>query len=388
MSEPDGSAAIDQALAQLGHPEPEARVRAVRWLRVIGGPQAVAAIQGALDDPEEEVRARAAIALGQMEAREVVPSLIEQLKSSPSDEAREICVFALAQISDPRAVPPLIHALQDPSERVIIQICAALAKFGDPPQATESLLHLVDHPSWSVRRAACGALLRLAAADERVAAVLERFTQAPEVQEDRPLLLNMERSLARLRSTDGCERRPSPADEEQRQKAFEMALSDPDARVRSGAVLRLGRLGAQQALPALAKHLLHDESGTVRALCAWRLLELGGEGVADALLQALADSVPGVLMAASMGAAKVGDGRAIPPLRHLLDHPDRNVRHVASRALLTLRAVDQRVVSTLEELAQDPEAEEHDLEVDEWNCDRGARGDARKREKAPNSGPI
>jgi HEAT repeat protein len=121
MSEPDGSAAIDQALAQLGQREPEARVRAVRRLRVIGGPQAVAAIQGALDDPEEEVRARAAIALGQMEAREVVPSLIEQLKSSPSDEAREICVFALAQISDPRAVPPLIHALQDPSERVINQ---------------------------------------------------------------------------------------------------------------------------------------------------------------------------------------------------------------------------------------------------------------------------
>jgi HEAT repeat protein len=328
---------------------------------------------GALDDPDEEVRARAAIALGQMEAREVVPTLIEQLKSNPSDEAREICVFALAEIGDPRAMPPLLDALQDPSEPVINLICAALAKFGDPPQATEPLLHLVDHPSWSVRRAACGALLRLKAADERVAAALERFTQAPEVQENGPLLRKIKQSLARLRSTDGCEHRTVHADEEERQKAFEMALDAPDAKVRSRAVLRFGHEGVRQALPALTQHLLHDESDHVRAICAWRLLELGGEGVVDALLQALADSVPGVLMAASMGAAKMGDLRAIPPLRRLLDHPERNVRYVASRALLTLKAVDQRVVSTLEELAQDPEAEEHDLEVDEWNCDQGGQ---------------
>src|SRR5712692_4875930 len=98
MSDPGAPAAIDQALAQLRDPEPEVRVRAIRRLRVIGGPQAVAAIMGALDDLDEVVRARAGIALGQMEAREVVPDLIERLKSSPSDEIREICVFALAQI--------------------------------------------------------------------------------------------------------------------------------------------------------------------------------------------------------------------------------------------------------------------------------------------------
>ena len=79
---------MEQTLAELQNPDPDARVRSIRRLRLIGGPQAVAAITGMLDDPDERVRGRAAIALSEMEAREVVPLLIERLESDASDQAR------------------------------------------------------------------------------------------------------------------------------------------------------------------------------------------------------------------------------------------------------------------------------------------------------------
>ena len=104
-------------------------------------------------------------------------------------------------------------------------------------------------------------------------------------------------------------------------------------------------------------------------MCAVALERLGDERAADALLQALADPDWRVLSAAGTGLVRLGDRRAIPPLLRLLDHADRSVRYGVCRDLLNLKAGDQRLVDALERLSQDPEAEEHDLEADEWNCD-------------------
>src|SRR3989442_14665380 len=104
-------------------------------------------------------------------------------------------------------------------------------------------------------------------------------------------------------------------------------------------------------------------------MCAVALERLGDERAADALLQALADPDWRVLSAAGTGLVRLGDRRAIPPLLRLLDHADRSVRYGVCRDLLNLKAGDQRLVDALERLSQDPEAEEHDLEADEWNCE-------------------
>ena len=74
-----------------------------------------------------------------------------------------------------------------------------------------------------------------------------------------------------------------------------------------------------------------------------------------------------------------GDQQATPLLLRLLEHPDRRNRLSAARALVSLRVADQRLVETLERLAQDPEADEHDLEALEFNAEldwrrEGVRG--------------
>jgi HEAT repeat protein len=86
MNEVGEQMALERALSELQDPEPEVRVLAIRRLRIIGGPQAVAAIMGALDDPDDKVWGRAALALRELEAREVVPALIEHLRNDPTDK--------------------------------------------------------------------------------------------------------------------------------------------------------------------------------------------------------------------------------------------------------------------------------------------------------------
>jgi HEAT repeat protein len=72
---------LEQALLELQDPDPRVHLRAIRTLRVIGGPQAVAALIGALDRPSADIRCRAARALGEMKAREAVPALTEWSKT-------------------------------------------------------------------------------------------------------------------------------------------------------------------------------------------------------------------------------------------------------------------------------------------------------------------
>src|SRR5205823_5644748 len=113
------SMTLEQALAELQNPDAQARVRAVRWLRVLGGPQAVAALIGALEDPDPDgaVPVRAEMALGEMKAGEAIPTLIERLRSAPHPASRRITIHTLEQIGDPRAVPALIEALEDSDEQ-------------------------------------------------------------------------------------------------------------------------------------------------------------------------------------------------------------------------------------------------------------------------------
>jgi HEAT repeat protein len=94
---------LEQALAELRSPDPQVRARAVRWLRVLGGPQAVAALIAALDDPSEEVFPQAALALGEMQVREAVPILIGRVESDRRWEERAFYLGVLGDIGDPRA---------------------------------------------------------------------------------------------------------------------------------------------------------------------------------------------------------------------------------------------------------------------------------------------
>jgi HEAT repeat protein len=390
---------LDEALTELQSPDPRGHLRAIRWLRVLGGPRAVAALIGALQHPSADVQAQAARALGAMKALEAVPALIAQVQQSMPVADRVLRIEALAEIGDPRAVPALTAALRDPSARIVTDAAQALVSLGDP-RATGPLLQALNHPDWSIRCAVAAALGKLQVMHERLSAAREQLAREMESEKNPQLREEMEREFLLLADNEVDDRPPSkeerwqelesglaeladPEPETRRQgtrrvravggpeavSALIVALEDPEPRVRSMVALALGGLRAQEALPALLAHLRDDPSAHVRSMRAALLHNFADEAAFDALRKALTDPNDHVVQAATANLHARGDRRVIPSLLPLLEHANRGVRFFAARALLALEAADARLVAALEELGGDPEADEHDLDVAEWNCD-------------------
>jgi HEAT repeat protein len=389
---------IEQALAELQSPDEKVRGRAVRRLRVIGGPQAVAAIIGALNDPSGHVRAMAGVALQRLRPPEAVPILIERLRSDASGGGRAFYADVLDSIGDPAAVEPLIEALQDADERVVQAACWSLMT-SDDPRAIEPLLRTLEHPVWRVRYEALSALVELGCDDERLHEALTKLGQEPEAEKYLLQLERLTRELAERGRAAGGEEESAPATAPDEQMAFATAteelrsadpevrsrgthrlrslggpeavaalisaLEDPAIRVRSAAALALGALEAPEAVPALVDHLLYDTSPHVRLMCAAFLHRFHDERTVEPLMTCLADTDTRMLTSATIGLGVIGDARAIPVILPLVDHPLWSVRHHACWSLVELKAAEPRLVAALEKLAQSPEAEEHDLAVDE-----------------------
>jgi HEAT repeat protein len=78
----DPKACAQQLAAALPKAEPEAKQAVLRKLRVVGGPEALKAVCGALSDASAEVRAAALKAVGEWKTTEAVPVLQGLVKSS------------------------------------------------------------------------------------------------------------------------------------------------------------------------------------------------------------------------------------------------------------------------------------------------------------------
>jgi HEAT repeat protein len=388
---------LEIALANLQNPDPRVHLKSIRWLGVLGGPRAVEALVAALEHSSADVRTGAARALGSMEAREAVPALVRHFRQPQPVWDRAVYLKALGEIGGGPAVEVLIAALRDPSERIAGDACEALASLGDT-RAIEPLRGLLEHPDSDLRRQAAAALIELKAADPRLQAAVERLAEAPEDEQQRAWGRHLQRELARLRGEDPGEEEEAltpvererelqaglaelrDPDEKTRQEgarrlrqvggpevlaALIAALEDPDLSVRCSVALTLGGLGAPDALPVLIQHLQEDPSPGVRQMCVAFLDAFDDERAADALLQSIADPDARVVYAACSQLGRKGDRRAIPALLPLLDHADRETQLCAARALLRLKSADARLVAALEQLARDPEAEDHDLWVAE-----------------------
>lgn len=118
-------------------------------------------VKARLGDPDETVRAEAAMALGRLKARSAVDRLAQELLDEESP-IRVEAARALGAIGDARAVPALIKGLY--SDRIEVQRAslAALADIGGD-EAAETLMELIrsDNVSESVRASGVSAASRL-----------------------------------------------------------------------------------------------------------------------------------------------------------------------------------------------------------------------------------
>ena len=161
LSAVGGDEAVTALIRRLPEADSDGRWWIARALATLPTPQAAATLIELLNDPESDVRACAALALGELHAlggAEAAGALIAHL-ADESAHVAEVCTVALCRIGA-AAVPGLLRALQAgiPVER--IRAAKALVPI-ESHEAIPALIHALDDENAIVTHYAEDALERM-----------------------------------------------------------------------------------------------------------------------------------------------------------------------------------------------------------------------------------
>jgi cyclophilin family peptidyl-prolyl cis-trans isomerase/HEAT repeat protein len=341
-----------------------------------------------LKDPDQALRARAAIAIGRVGMPEGVP-LLQAALADTADAVRANAAFGLGLLASRAAVPALQTALADPAVNVRSRAIEALGLIGDPAAAPAIVLAASgcraslaamapDDETWPAApeaelcRLALYALVRLqdfnalaqVALDERGQPVSSWWPVAYALQRsgDRRAIPAL-RSLAGVAGnyTVGFALRGLAAHEDAQLLPQARALAgnrDADAKLRVAAVRLLARAGGAQDVATLTTMLLQEPSSSplaievVTALGALRAVE-----AFDLLIDGFTDPVPAMRAASLAAAARVDPDTFLLVLSGVARDRDWTVRAALATVLGTLPA--DRVTPALVDLASDDDARVH-----------------------------
>jgi HEAT repeat protein len=156
-----GILAVDPLIVALKNPDDDVRWKVAMALGEIGDPRAIGPLIGLLADSDRFVKSRAALALG-MIGEPAVDPLIVALQEGDGNQ-RWGAAIALGRIKDIRATEPLIRGLADKYENVRAEAAAALAAIGTPSIAP--LLQFLKYAEGTARIEVVNALGDLQAGD-------------------------------------------------------------------------------------------------------------------------------------------------------------------------------------------------------------------------------
>ena len=365
-----GDAAVDPLLAVLNDStHPTARAWAANVLGEVRAPRAFPVLVRSLDDPNDEVRAKTAAALGRLGDRRAVPALLERLLTDPAAFVRVRIASALAQFDGPEIVDRLVRALGDSAWWVRMRGVEALEQIG--PGAEGPLLLALNDPDPEIRKRAAVSLERLGVPGK----LLDRIEQDDGAEEasstldrlagdgSRELLAELlHHASPRVRAVV-LQALGQAGRSDLTPELVEVASRDTDVALRALAIATLQRLKASTPLPVIAKAVtdasaevrvaavgllghsddrralgllrsqLEDSEPRVRAAAVTAISERGGIGIEQDLLPLLLDPEP-VVREAAVTAAGHAELRSLAPalLERLADEDD-NVRRAAAIAI-------------------------------------------------------
>lgn len=285
----------------------------------IGRP-AVEPLLAALDDPNPNVRAGSARALGKIGDGRALGSLIFRLRYDTDVEVRKSAVWAL-HMGDARSVGPLIEALRDLDEWVRFGAVIVLAKIGQP--AVVPLINALSDNLPLVRANAAETLGRIA--DHRAAGPLAT------------------------------------------------ALHDPDSDVWQQAAVALGRMRDARAVKYLI-HIVQDESSALRTKAIKALGHIRDVRAVEPLIEVVYEEEDRWMRLFAIEAlGRIGDIRAIEVLMDAAYDESRDVR---TKAIVTLGEIESRLATdALYAVFDDMDVEVEDQQTALFEL--GKRGDER-----------
>jgi HEAT repeat protein len=200
----------------------------------MGKPDAIDALAGATKDPDQDVRAAAAAALGLIKDPRTVGPLIDALKDSYWF-ARSEAANALGQEHDGRAVKPLLDTVTDPdgtvessAETALLFLCKGPGAAAPPDDLAGRLND--PNPKVVLISAVCLAILK----DSRAVPVLLKLLASPDL-------------TTRLDAVKGLGEAGDPSVI----PTLRQTLKDPDVNMRGWSIIGLGNLNDQGSLTDL-----------------------------------------------------------------------------------------------------------------------------------------
>jgi HEAT repeat protein len=292
---PAAQPATESLVAALQSDDAELRWRAARALGLIGGAQAVAPLVQRASDPAPVVRAQVIFALGRLHPdgdEGAIAAVVAHL-TDPEAPVRRAAVRALAMMKPDRTkmIPMIAKLLEDSDPQVAMRALTTIAESGD--QAVPALIAALERPD--SRYWACVALSEMGAhAKDAVPGLIK-------------------------------------------------ALEDERPQVRLQAEVALGEIGppAKAAVPALIP-LLTDKFEAVRSTAVFALGQIADPSAMEAIRKAdqPADAYLHMLVLWALARMNPSDlaltKAAVDQLATKLGAEDRNVSHVAARAITAL----------------------------------------------------
>jgi len=371
--------AVAPLAALVRDPEWKVRLEVVRALRELRDLSAVPAVVTAMGDGDLKVREEAIGSLVEIYAERerttplvgrfldlfsdeydrssvgpyvaVDPAAYQALGTALRDEdanIREYAALSIGILDGRTLVPQLVSALKDPDDGVRGAAATALGKVGSPADG-KSLIPLLADESTEVRRRVLQALgvLRVREAGPALRAMYEANRR-------KELGLRVLAALTRIAD-------PGQAD------LFRELVQDPDPERKRLAVEGLGRISDPAMLPAFKKDYQRERNDELRLAYSFALTLLGDRAFLDSLVLCLPsrtlgsrcrgyilemgkdvlpelypylnDPDPDVRGVLADILAAVGDPEAVPRLAPLVSDPSRDVADRANRAIERLRRI-------------------------------------------------
>jgi HEAT repeat protein len=311
-----------------------ARAWAANVLGEVRAQRAFPSVVRLLDDLDDEVRAKAATALGRMGDRRAVGYLMDHLLSDPAPFVRARISAALGQLGGPEIIERLVRALGDPAWWVRMRTVEALEHVG--AVAEGPLLIALDDADREIRMRAAAALerlglphnlVRMIESGERVPEAMQtlvKFAAAGPREFLSELTLHDSRQVrsALVTAAEQTLRRDLADD------LVRMAANDPEAALRGQALTALRSLGIREALPA-ALNALADEDRQVRAAAVEFVGAFGSADILGLLRAQTADADPLVRAASMRALGRFGAPVGTADVGRLLHDPEWAVREAA-----------------------------------------------------------